>query len=89
MFIKWLKDNRDRNYLALEMESGGILSAAHTRDVATLVIRGISDYSDIAKAELDQVKGGALRRYAMINATLLLWALMEGQLLRRVPYIKQ
>ena len=85
LFIKWLKDNRDRKYFALEMESGGILSAAHTRAVATLVIRGISDYSDIAKAELDQIKGGALRRYAMTNATLLLWALMELQLVRRVP----
>lgn len=89
LFINWLRDNRDRKYLALEMESGGILNAAHTRAVATLVIRGISDYSDIAKAELDQVKGGALRRYAMINATLLLWALMDLQLLRRVPSIKR
>lgn len=84
LFINWLKNSRDRKYLAIEMESGGILRAAHTRALATLVIRGISDNSTAQKADLDQINDGALRRYAMLNATMFLWTLMELQLLRRV-----
>ena len=81
LFIKWLKDNRDRKYVAIEMESVGVLNAAYTRSTATLIIRGISDYADIRKKDFDQLNDGALRRYAINNAILLLWLFMDLQLL--------
>jgi nucleoside phosphorylase len=80
-FVKWLKDKRDRKYLALEMESAAVLKAAHKRGANSLIIRGISDYSDERKVELDKIGGGALRRYAMNNALSLLWVLMDLQLI--------
>ena len=77
VFVDWLKERRDRKYLALEMEAAGVLSAAHARSTETLIIRGISDYSDARKAELDRIGKGALRRYAMNNAIDLLWAYLD------------
>jgi nucleoside phosphorylase len=85
-FNRWLKDKRDRKLLAVEMESGGILAAVYERtDPAhSLVLRGISDYGDERKQQLDQVKEGVLRRYAMRNAVRFLWRLLEvGSLPRR------
>jgi nucleoside phosphorylase len=83
-FVQWLH-RRDRSCKALEMEAGGLMAAAHTRagTARTLVLRGISDYGDERKQELDRLGGGALRRYAMRNATRLLWTLMEAGLLPR------
>lgn len=80
-FTRWLK-GRDRKYLALEMESVGVALAAHTRNnIETLIIRGISDYSDERKSELEKIRDGALRRYAMHNAIALLWAYMDASLI--------
>ncbi len=80
-FVQWLKERRDRKFLALEMESGGVLNAAHKRAVSSLIIRGISDYSDERKTKLDEIGRGALRRYAMNNALALLWVLMDLRLI--------
>ena len=82
-FVQWLKEKHDRKLLALEMESAGVLNAAHKRAVKSLIIRGVSDYSDERKSELDRLGGGALRRYAMNNALELLWVLMDQQLINR------
>jgi WD40 repeat protein/nucleoside phosphorylase len=81
-FTKWLR-NRDRNLKALDMESAGLMDAAMKRvePARTLVIRGISDYGDERKKQLDQVGEGALRRYAMRNATRLLLQLLETRVL--------
>lgn len=81
-FVNWLKKHRDRKYLALEMESAGVLNAAHTRGVSTIVIRGVSDYCDQRKEQLDEIGSGGLRRYAMNNAIELLWTLMDLQLIK-------
>lgn len=85
-FKKWLLDKRDRKYLAIEMESSGVLCAAYTRAIHTLVIRGISDTGNEMKAELDQIDKGAVRRYAMINATKFLWILLDLNFLERSTY---
>lgn len=46
-FKEWLKNNRDRKYLALEMESGGFMAAVHQQGLSrSLVLRAISDYGD-------------------------------------------
>jgi nucleoside phosphorylase len=83
-FVEWLH-RRDRSCKALEMEAGGLMAAAHTRagTTRTLVLRGISDFGDERKQELDRLGGGALRQYAMRNATRLLWTLLEEGLLPR------
>jgi nucleoside phosphorylase len=83
-FTNWLK-LRDRKYLALEMEVVGMLAAVYERveQRRTLVLRGISDFADERKAQLDRVQGGALRTLAMHNAVQLLWALLEAGLLAR------
>jgi nucleoside phosphorylase len=83
-FIDWLK-KRDRSYLALEMEAGGLMAAVSEKADArrTLILRGISDYADERKAELDKLGDGILRRYAMQNVIRLLWALLESDTLPR------
>ncbi len=65
------------------MESAGVLNAAHKRAVSSLIIRGISDYSDDRKEKLDEIGRGTFRRYAMNNALALLWLLMDLQLINR------
>ncbi len=83
-FIEWLK-KINRNYLALEMESGGVLSSVygHSAPKSTLILRGISDFGDSRKQDLDLIGKGGIRRYAMNNAILLLWSLLEAQVLPR------
>ncbi|NVJ05735.1 hypothetical protein HUW63_10895 [Myxococcus sp. AM001] len=84
-FGRWLQTQRDRTIKVLEMESPGLMAAAIKRvePKRTLVIRGISDYGDDRKTSLDNVGAGVLRRYAMHNATKLLWALVEADFLPR------
>ena len=81
-FIKWLH-GRDRAYKALEMESGGVLAAIYSRvnPKRALVIRGISDFGDQSKTHLDNIQGGSLRKYAMHNATNLLWSILKAHIL--------
>ena len=83
IFVDWLKNHADRKYIAIEMEAGGMMNAAYSRRTKTLVIRGISDFSNSKKAEFDQIDGGVLRKYAMINAVLLLWTMMDLDFLAR------
>lgn len=81
-FTERLK-RRDSSLLALEMETAGLSRAAHKRvdAVRVLALRGISDFGDGRKAELDGVGGGVFRRVAMRNASRLLLALLEAGLL--------
>ena len=83
-FINWVK-SLNRNYLALEMESGAVLSTvySHSDPTRTMMLRGISDFGDARKRELDSIGKGGLRRYAMSNAIGLLWQLMEAGILPR------
>jgi nucleoside phosphorylase len=77
-FTRWLQTNRDRSLAAIEMESAGAAYAAYSRveGVPVLVVRGISDFADARKAELDKTESshrkGAWRRYATLNAVDLL-----------------
>lgn len=88
-FIKQVK-KKDRKYLALEMESGGVLAAVYeVGDPShSLVIRGISDLGDGRKDELDEVGGGDLRRYAVQNAIQFLWGLMDCDALPKSELVK-
>ena len=46
-----------------------------------VVVRGISDFGDERKTQLDKVGDGALRRYAMQNAIDFVFALVENGIL--------
>lgn len=76
-FITWLKQT-NRNYLGVEMEGVGVLMAvaSHADPKKTLILRGISDFGDQRKKELDAIGKGGVRRYAMNNAIALLWQLL-------------
>ena len=81
-FKDWLK-TRDRKYLALEMETGGLMAAVYEQadPKRTLILRGISDDGDEHKEELDKMGEGAFRRYAMHNAIQLLWRFFDAGIL--------
>ena len=81
-FTEWLKQS-NRNYLAIEMEGAGMLSAvySHADPKKTLILRGVSDFADERKQELDGIGTGEIRRYAMNNAISLLWKLIEAGIL--------
>jgi WD40 repeat protein/nucleoside phosphorylase len=85
-FGAWLLE-RDRSYLAIEMESGGVSASADRKSHTTplLVLRGVSDFADDRKSEFDNESEswpeGAWRRYACQNAFDLLGVLLsEGAL---------
>jgi tetratricopeptide (TPR) repeat protein len=84
---QWLRSRKYRNPKAIDLEPAGFMEAAAKRmDPAhTLVIRGISGYGDERKSDLDAMGAGALRRYAMRNATCLVWALLEAGVLSVTP----
>jgi len=76
-FTKWLKENSDRSFKAFEMESVGVTAAATLKQSPTpvFVLRGISDFGDERKNELENDTDGAVRKIAMANATNYLLAL--------------
>lgn len=81
-FSDWIRTH-DRNIKSLEMESAAVLLAAQNRTETkrAFAIRGISDFGDEHKKELDSKGDGVLRRFAMRNAVRLLWALLDAETL--------
>lgn len=73
--------NRNRRVLAVDMESGGFLSAIHATQreerPTSLVIRGISDHSDSDKNILEHESKEQNRRIAVHNAALFLRTLLQ------------
>lgn len=62
----------DRKILAIETEIGGVLAALNRRKIHALTIRGISDYADHAKDQLEDTTGGKIRSLAAGNAATFL-----------------
>ena len=85
-FAKWLK-GRDRKYMAVEMESMGMMAAVDRQPIVrdTLILRTISDPSNEQKSLLDTIEDGVIRRYAMRNAIQLLWSFLDTGLLPQQP----
>ena len=81
-YTEWLQ-TRDGTIKALEMEAAGLAAAAHARrqPIRTLILRGISDFGDQRKTELDKLARGGVRKYAMRNAVRLFLALLQENLL--------
>ena len=70
----------ERKFLALEMEAAGVAQAAYGRanPVDTMVIRGISDFSDERKHDLDASQNRIWRSYAMYNASNFLFEFIKS-----------
>jgi hypothetical protein len=64
--------NLDRKILAIETEAGGVFEVANSHGVPVLSIRGISDFADNGKKELEEKSGGAVRKVAASNAATFL-----------------
>jgi nucleoside phosphorylase len=86
-FSRWLRENH-RQCTAIEMEAGGVAEAVYLHGRTELiVIRGICDFADERKAELDSAAStmaaskadrGAWRRYAGLNAADLLATMLRS-----------
>lgn len=57
----------DRKIFAIETESGGVISALSRRKVPSITIRGISDYADKSKTQLEDDTNGKIRAMAAAN----------------------
>jgi nucleoside phosphorylase len=88
----WFRDallRRNRKLLAIEMEGAGVAATAIERSDPRnfIVVRGLSDFADERKAELDRahqagsLETGAMRRYALLSAV--------EYLLRLLPILLQ
>jgi nucleoside phosphorylase len=77
-FTSFLK-LRDATIQVLEMEAAGMARAAvkRTQQVPWLIIRGVSDFGDERKSEMDATGVGSLRRLAMRNATNLMLSIVQ------------
>jgi nucleoside phosphorylase len=73
-FREWVR-KRDRVYLGLEMEAGGILTSTYFHGSRAIVLKGASDFGDERKKNLDNLMKGALRTYGMHNVVGLLSSL--------------
>jgi len=71
----------DRKLLAVEMEAAGVAQVAHGRrePIQIMVVRGISDFADERKNELDAVNRGAWRKYAVYSAGAFLLHLLKSE----------
>jgi hypothetical protein len=58
----------DRKILAIDTESGGIFEEASANRLPAGTIRGISDYADNRKTDLEDTTGGIIRQIAASNA---------------------
>lgn len=83
-FSRWLRTHH-RECAAIEMEAGGVAQAVFEHGGADMIIvRGISDFADERKSELDAAGGpaaaghGAWREYAASNAADLLATLLRS-----------
>lgn len=79
-FTDWLKENSDRKTAAIEMESAGAFDAAEidTGHIRAISIRGISDFADYEKAEIQKTYSGVFRDIAVANATQFLRAFIAA-----------
>ncbi len=77
LFKQQLRD-RNRAFLAVDMESAGILHSAREPGLPVVVIKAISDLADSSKGELDDKYKNRLRAWAMTNALDCLHGFLTG-----------
>jgi nucleoside phosphorylase/5'-deoxynucleotidase YfbR-like HD superfamily hydrolase len=71
-FKRKLLDSRNRLFLAIEMESSGVLRATEKLGYRSLVIKAISDLADDNKEQLENSTKDSIRGWSMSNALYLL-----------------
>jgi nucleoside phosphorylase len=82
-FSRWLRTHH-RECAAIEMEAGGVAQAVYEHGGTDMIIvRGISDFADERKSDLDatgdgEAGHGAWRQYAALNAADLLATLLRS-----------
>lgn len=82
-FSRWVRQ-RNRQCAAIEMEGSGVAEAIYQHGGTNmLIVRGISDFADERKQQLDatpaaHAEDSAWRRYATLNAVDLLATLVRG-----------
>lgn len=76
----------DRKFLTIEMEAAGIAQAAYGREkpVRTMVVRGVSDFADERKKELDSAGDGVWRKYALYSASTFLLSLLKAKSFQQI-----
>lgn len=82
-FTSWIIE-KNRKFLAIEMESGGLRQACERGDTDILVIKAISDMGDENKKALDNHNNGSYRKLAMQNAVAFFFAILESGVLNRL-----
>ncbi|MBK7674557.1 MAG: hypothetical protein IPJ27_07150 [Candidatus Accumulibacter sp.] len=78
-FGAWLR-TRDDTLYSLEMEAASIAAVANKRrtPVPVLAIKGISDFANEGKQELDQSSKNSFRKIAMRNATRYMFSALSS-----------
>ena len=79
--------NIDRKAIALETETGGVFEAVKGKSIPVLAVRGICDYADRQKNELEKSTGGDLRKLAARNAANFVYAQLSNS--RFVAFLKR
>ncbi len=67
--------NKDRKFLAVDMESAGVTKSTEDFETEALIVRVISDAADETKEALDKLgddKKGKLRNWALSNGVTFL-----------------
>lgn len=67
-----------RDLLAIETESGGVFSYCRDKAVQTIAVRGISDYANASKSELEGQTKNEVRAFAARNAASFLRMQLES-----------
>ena len=86
-FVEWLK-SQDRKYSAMDMESSGVLDVSDLagRDGPRFIaIRGISDFADERKSQVEAEFRVAFRQIAIKNAAAFLWAAVQSRVFSLEP----
>jgi nucleoside phosphorylase len=81
-FVEWIK-SQDRKYAAMDMESSGVLDVsdlAGKTGPRFIAIRGISDFADERKTQVEADFRGVFRQIAIENAASFLWIAIQYNL---------
>ena len=68
----------DRNILAIDTESAGVFEQANSFDTPAITVRGVSDFADSKKNELETLSKNHVRSIAAMNAAFYIYAQLES-----------
>ena len=75
---------QNRNFAAVEMEAAGVMASVDRTDgVNAMIIRGISDFADEKKSDLEKVEDAECRKAAVFSAATYLRTFLSAGFLQR------